>query len=163
MDKDIICDYENLYKAYKKAKCGKKFNGSSAKFQTMSLEGLHLLKEQLENQTYRMNPYNEFKVYEPKERVIKSCSFKDKVVQHCLCDNILHPRLESEFIKTNYAGQKGKGTHFGMYCLRDQMLEFYREHGLNGWILKCDIKKFFYQIDHEVLKDIVDYIFQTNM
>lgn len=159
MDKDIICDYENLYKAYKKAKCGKKFNGSSAKFQTMSLEGLHLLKEQLENQTYRMNPYNEFKVYEPKERVIKSCFFKDKVVQHCLCDNILHPRLASEFIKTNYAGQEGKGTHFGMDCLRDQMLEFYREHGLNGWILKCDIKKFFYQIDHEVLKDIVDYHF----
>lgn len=159
MDKDIICDYENLYKAYKKAKCGKKFNGSSAKFQTMSLEGLHLLKEQLENQTYRMNPYNEFKVYEPKERVIKSCFFKDKVVQHCLCDNILHPRLESEFIKTNYAGQDGKGTHFGMDCLRDQMLEFYREHGLNGWILKCDITKFFYQIDHDILKDIVDYHF----
>lgn len=159
MDKDIICDYENLHKAYKKAKCGKKFNGSSAKFQTMSLEGLHLLKEQLENQTYRMNPYNEFKVYEPKERVIKSCSFKDKVVQHCLCDNILHPRLASEFIETNYAGQEGKGTHFGMDCLRDQMLEFYREHGLNGCILKCDITKFFYQIDHEVLKDIVDYHF----
>lgn len=159
MDKDIICDYENLYKAYKKAKCGKKFNGSSAKFQTMSLEGLHLLKEQLENQTYRINPYNEFKVYEPKERVIKSCSFKDKVVQHCLCDNILHPRLASEFIKTNYAGQEGKGTHFGMDCLRDQMLEFYGKHGLNGWILKCDITKFFYKIDHEVLKDIVDYHF----
>lgn len=159
MDKDIICDYENLYKAYKKAKCGKKFNGSSAKFQTMSLEGLHLLKEQLENQTYRMNPYNEFKVYEPKERVIKSCSFKDKVVQHCLCDNILHPRLQIEFIKTNYAGQEGKGTHFGMDFLRDQMLDFYGEHGLNGWILKCDITKFFYQIDHEVLKDIVDYHF----
>lgn len=159
MDKDIICDYENLYKAYKKAKCGKKFNGSSAKFQTMSLEGLHLLKEQLENQTYRMNPYNEFKVYEPKERVIKSCSFKDKVIQHCLSDNILHPRLASEFIKTNYAGQESKGTHFGMDCLRDQMLEFYGKHGLNGWILKCDITKFFYQIDHEVLKDIVDYHF----
>lgn len=159
MDKDIICDYENLYKAYKQAKCGKKFNGSSAKFQTMSLEGLHLLKEQIENQTYRMNPYNEFKVYEPKERVIKSCSFKDKVVQHCLCDNILYPRLASEFIKTNYAGQDGKGTHFGMDCLRNQMLEFYGKHGLNGWILKCDIKKFFYQIDHEILKDIVDYHF----
>ena len=159
LDKDIICSYENLYKAYRKAKAGKGFNGSSARFQTMDLEGLHLLKEQLENQTYRMNPYNEFKVYEPKERVIKSCSFKDKVVQHCLCDNILHPRLADEFIKTNYAGQIGKGTHFGMDCLKEHILEFYREHGLDGWILKCDITKFFYQIDHEVLKDIVDYYF----
>lgn len=159
MDKDVICDYGNLYKAYKKAKSGKKHNSSTAKFEAMSLEGLHMLKEQLENQTYRMNPYNEFKVYEPKERVIKSCSFKDKVVQHCLCDNILLPRLKYEFIKTNYAGQLGKGTHFGMDCLKEHMLEFYNQHGLDGWILKCDITKFFYQIDHEVLKDIVDYYF----
>ena len=158
-DKDIICNFENLYKAYRKAKAGKGFNGSCAKFQSMSLEGLHLLKEQLENQTYRMNPYNEFKVYEPKERVIKSCSFKDKVVQHCLCDEILHPTLKSEFIRTNYAGQVGKGTHFGMDCLKEHMLKFYEMHGLDGWILKCDITKFFYQIDHDTLKDIVDYHF----
>lgn len=158
-DKNVICDFENLYKAYRKAKSGKGFNGSCAKFQAMSLEGLHLLKEQLENQTYRMNPYNEFNIYEPKERVIKSCSFKDKVVQHCLCDNILHPRLKDEFILTNDAGQIGKGTHFGMDCLKDQMLDFYSRNGLDGWILKCDITKFFYQIDHEILKDIVDYYF----
>ena len=162
MDKDIICDFGNLYKAYKKAKAGKGFNGSSAKFQTMNLEGLHILKEQLENQTYRMNPYNEFKVYEPKERVIKSCSFKDKVVQHCLCDNLLHIKLANEFIRTNYAGQIGKGTHFGMDCLKEQMLDYYNQHGIDGWILKCDITKFFYQIDHDILKDIVDYYFQDD-
>ena len=158
-DKSIICNFESLYRAYKKAKRGKSHNGSCAKFQLMSLEGVHLLKEQLENQSYRINPYNEFKVYEPKERVIKSCSFKDKVVQHCLCDEVLHPRLSKEFIRTNCAGQVGKGTHFGLYSLRDQMLEYYQRHGLDGWILKCDITKFFYQIDHEVLKDIVDYHF----
>ncbi|MFQ9078748.1 MAG: reverse transcriptase domain-containing protein, partial [Ruminococcus sp.] len=135
------------------------FNGSSARFQMMNLEGLHMLKEQLENQTYRVNPYNEFKVYEPKERVIKSCSFKDKVVQHCLCDNVLHKQLSDEFVRTNYAGQTGKGTHFGMDCLKEQMLEFYKQHGLDGWILKCDITKFFYQINHDILKDIVDYYF----
>lgn len=160
MDKEIICNFDNLYKAYKKAKRGKSHNGSCAKFQSMSLDGLHLLKEQLENQTYRISPYNEFKVYEPKERVIKSCSFKDKVVQHCLCDEILHPKLANEFIKTNYAGQKGKGTHYGMDCLKEHMISFYQIHGLDGWILKCDITKFFYQIDHEILKDIMDYHFE---
>lgn len=161
-DKSIIYSFENLYKAYRKAKAGKKHNGSCARFQIMSLEGVHGLKEQLENQTYRMAPYNEFKVYEPKERVIKSCSFKDKVVQHCLCDEILHPNLSREFIRTNYAGQIGKGTLFGMDCLKEQMLDFYEKHGLDGWILKCDITKFFYQIDHDVLKDIVDYYFQDD-
>lgn len=129
-DKSIICNFENLYRAYRKAKAGKGFNGSCARFQSMSIEGIHILKEQLENQTYRMNPYNEFKIYEPKERVIKSCSFKDKVVQHCLCDEILHPRLTKEFIRTNYAGQIGKGTLFGMECLKEHMVSFYQQYGL---------------------------------
>ena len=157
MDKDIICNFDNLYKAYKKAKRGKRHNSSVVKFQMMSLEGVHLLKEQLENQTYNMNTYNEFKVYEPKERIIKSCSFKDKVVQHCFCDNVLLPKLSSVFITDNYAGQIGKGTLFGMDRLKKHMTEYYSKHGVNGWILKCDISKFFYSIDHEVLKDIVDY------
>lgn len=159
MYKKIITDYENLYRAYKKAKAGKGFNGSAARFQMMTLEGVHMLKEQLENQTYKMAQYNEFNIYEPKERVIQSCSFKDKVVQHCLCDNVLHPVLSKEFIECNYAGQIGKGTHFGMDKLRDHMEEHYLRHGTEGWILKCDIKKFFYQINHEILKDIVDYHF----
>lgn len=159
-DKDVITDYQNLYLAYRKAKRNKRYNGSCAKFQTMTLEGLHMLKEQLEDQTYRMSPYNRFRIYEPKERIIESCSFKDKIVHHCICDNILHPKLEKQFIRTNYAGQKGKGTDFGRECLKSQMLEFYSRHGLGGWILKCDIRKFFYQIDHDVVKDIVDYYFQ---
>ena len=158
-DKNTICSFENLYRAYKRAKAGKGFNSSCARFQSMALEGVHMLKNQLEALEYAVSSYNEFKVYEPKERVIKSCTFKDKVVQHCLCDEVLHPKLSKEFIRTNYAGQIGKGTLFGMDCLREHMQIFYKAHGLNGWILKCDITKFFYQIDHEILKDIVDYHF----
>lgn len=157
--KDIICNYDNLYKSYKKAKAGKGFNSSTARFQLMTLEGVHALKEQLENQTYQMAQYNEFKIYEPKERVIKSCSFKDKVVQHCFCDYVLLPTLKNEFLLDNYAGQIGKGTLFGMDRLKEHMLDHYLKHGAEGWILKCDITKYFYSIDHEILKDIVDYHF----
>lgn len=158
-DKDIITDFENLYRAYKKAKRGKRFNYNTARFEDMALEGIHMLKEQLENQTYSMGKYNEFEIYEPKRRIIKSCTFKDKVVQHCFCDNVLLPRLKDVFILDNCAGQIGKGTHFGLDRLKEHTLGFYREHGLDGWILKCDIKKFFYSIDHEVLKRIVDKYF----
>ena len=159
MDKDIITDFGNLYRAYVKAKAGKRRNGSCAKFQTMSLDGLNLLRKQLLNETYSVSPYSQFMVYEPKERVIKSCSFKDKIVQHCLCDNILHPYLKNVFIRENVAGQTDKGTLFGMNVLKENMLDLFKEHGVDGWILKCDIRKFFYEIDHAVLNDIVDYYF----
>ena len=35
-------------------------------------------------------------------------------VQHSLCDNVLEPAFSRRFIRDNYAGQIGKGTHDGL-------------------------------------------------
>ena len=158
-DFEKVIDFENMYKAYRKAKCGKGYKKSSAKFNLMALDGINSLIEQLKNKTYTVSDYTEFKVYEPKERIIKTTSFKDKVVQHSLCDNVLLPRLQRIFIHDNCAGQKGKGTLFGLNRLSEQMQQFYKAHGLDGYILKCDITKFFYNISHEQLKSMVEYYF----
>ena len=66
MEKEIVANFENLYRSYKKVKSGKKFNSGTARFSNLSLEGVHLLKEQLESQTYTINPYNKFQIHEPK-------------------------------------------------------------------------------------------------
>ena len=158
-DFEKVVDFDNMYRAYRKSKCGKGFRKSSAKFNIMALDGINALIDQLKNKTYKVSAYNEFTVYEPKERVIKTTSFKDKVIQHSLCDNILLPRLKSVFIYDNCAGQKGKGTLFGLNRLSEQMKAFQCKYGYNGYILKCDISKFFYSISHEQLKDIVNYYF----
>ncbi len=161
-DFEKVIDFKNMYRAYRKSKCGKGFKKSSAKFNIMALDGINTLIEQLKNRTYQVSPYNEFKIYEPKERVIKTTSFKDKVVQHSLCDNVILPKLQEIFIYDNCAGQKGKGTLFGLDRLREQMRSFYKLYGCDGYILKCDISKFFYNISHEQLKDIVEYYFGYN-
>lgn len=158
-DFEKVIDFDNMYRAYRKAKCGKGFRKSAAKFNIAALDGINILIEQLKNKTYTISRYNEFKVYEPKERVIQTTSFKDKVVQHSLCDNVLLPKLQNVFIYDNCAGQKNKGTLFGLERLSSQMREFYKKYGINGYILKCDISKFFYNISHERLKDMVEYYF----
>ena len=158
-DFEKVVDFHNMYKAYRKAKCGKDFKKSSARFNLAALDGVNALISQLRNKTYTVSGYNEFKVYEPKERLIQTTSFKDKVVQHCLCDNVIMPRLERVFILDNCAGQKGKGTLLGLDRLSDQMEEFHSKYGFDGYILKCDITKYFYNISHRQLKDIVSYHF----
>ncbi len=158
-DFERVVDFNNMYKAYRRSKRGKGFRKSSAKFNVMALDGINRLISQLKDKTYQVAKYNEFKVYEPKERIIQTTSFKDKVVQHSLCDNVFLPKLQEIFILDNCAGQKGKGTLFGLNRLSEKMQEFYKEHGFNGYILKCDIRKFFYNISHEQLKDIVEYHF----
>lgn len=158
-DFEKVIDFQNMYKAYRKSKSGKGFKKSSAKFSATALDGVNSLIEQLKSKTYKISEYTEFKVYEPKERVIMTTSFKDKVVQHSLCDNVILPRLEKVFIYDNCAGQKGKGTLFGLDRLAIQMKAFYKRYGFKGYILKCDISKFFYNISHRQLKDIVEYWF----
>ncbi len=158
-DFEKVIDFQNMYRAYRKAKCGKGYKKSSARFALAALDGVHTLIKQLKDKTYRVSGYNEFKVYEPKERIIQTTSFKDKVVQHSLCDNVIMPRLQRVFVYDNCAGQKGKGTLFGLDRLSEQMQRFHRKYGMAGYILKCDITKFFYNISHDQMKDIVRYHF----
>lgn len=157
-DFEKITDFNNLYKAYKKAKSGKGYKQSSAKFESMALYGIHRLKKLLEDREYKVLNYNEFYVYEPKKRLIKAAAFRDKIVQHSLCDNVLLPKLMDVFIRNNFAGQIGKGTLFGLNTLKADMVNFYNQYGISGYILKADITKFFYTIDHNILKGILrDY------
>lgn len=157
-----VADFGNLYKAYKKSKSGKGFSKSSQRFQVAALDGIHQIKRRLETKTYEVGKYNEFIIYEPKERIIKAGSFVDKIVQHSLCDNVLIPILRTEFIQTNYAGQENKGTLYGLECLKSHMYLACQKYGYDCWIVKADISKFFYNIDHDILKDMVRYFVKND-
>ncbi len=161
-DFEKVTSFENLYKAYRRAKRGKGYRQSSAKFNLMALDGVNRLKELLVTRQYAIGEYTEFKVYEPKERLIKAGKFQDKIVQHSLCDNVLCPRLSEVFIRNNFAGQIGKGTLFGLNALKQDMLDYNLKHGESGYILKGDITKFFYTIDHDVLKRILRNYFDDD-
>lgn len=152
-----ITDFGSLYKAYKKSKSGKGHSKGKAKFEVCAIDGLYQIKRMLETKNFEVSNYNRFTIYEPKERIIEAGAFKDKIVQHSLCDNVLLPLLKQEFILTNYAGQIGKGTLYGLDCLKAHMYLAYCKYGYDCWIVKADVSKFFYNIDHNILKNIVRY------
>ena len=156
-DFEKVCDFGNIYQAFKDAKRGKGYSKSRARFSASALDGVYQIMRRLETKTYQISPYHELIVKEPKERLVMAGAFKDNIVQHSLCDNVLLPKLEDEFILTNYAGQKNKGTHFGLDCLKSHMYLAYCKYGSDCWIFKADITKFFYNINHDTLKDIVGY------
>lgn len=150
-----IHDFSNLYQAYKDSIKGKRWKNATARFEINALAELKKLQHSLETGTYKLGPYNVFRIFEPKERTIKSIRFKHKVVQRSLCDNVLEPAFEKTFIYDNYACRKGKGTHAGLDRTSEFLRRHYRMHGLDGWVLKCDIEKYFDSIDHEILKLVI--------
>jgi hypothetical protein len=174
---NTVADFISLYRAYRKTMLGKKDKAAAIRYHNDYIGNLFELSEQLKNRTYKMGRYNHFKVYEPKERDVLSISFRDKVVLHSLCDNLLEPLFCKGFITDNYANQKGKGMHYGIYRLEKFMRSYFlkrkgrreaecrakhipmprvKEYDYHqGWIIKGDIRKYFYSIDHGVLLEII--------
>lgn len=161
-----------LYAAYKKTRCGKRDNPTAMRYRMEAVERTDDLAKRLQRREYTFGPYYPFKVYEPKERLVLAIDFEGKVVQHSLCDNVLEPCFARRFIRDNYAGQRGKGTHDGLDRLAGAMRHYFfsrkaadeaarRAAGLpyrpmeewdyaDGWVLKGDFSKFFYTLLHRI-------------
>lgn len=145
--------FENVYNAYLYTRNGKRDKQCVINYELHSLEATNYLTNKLQNRSYKLGDYFEFKVYEPKERIVKAPPFRDRVVQRCICEQILLPAIDKRLIYDTYACRIDKGTHAGLYRLEDFLRKHYIKHGAEGWIIKGDISKYFYSIDHEILKE----------
>jgi len=150
-----LTDFTNLYQAHLLTRLGKHHKADVIRFETNLGYNLAMLSSMLEENTYLPLKYYHFKVFEPKERDIHALRYPDRVVQRCLCDQVLLPIIEPRLIFDNAACRKGKGTHFSINRLSGFLREHYVQHGLNGYVLKCDIRKYFQNIDHGVLKHLL--------
>ena len=160
---DAMLDFQNMYRAYKRAAAGKRGNEEVVCFELDLSRNLWEIIRQMEDKTYRVGGYHRFMVYDPKERRIEALSFRDRVVQHCLCDNILKPYFEDRLIYDNAACREGKGTDFARDRLTGFLREHYRKHKAKGYILKYDIWHYFDSIDHEILKGMLSGIPDRNV
>lgn len=147
-----IYQFENLYRAYKLTARGKRGKAEVVNFELNLANSLWSLHDELKHGTYRPSAYRRFIIYDPKQREIQSLPFRDRVVQNSLCDNVLREWFENRLIYDCAACRKGKGTHFGMDRLSFFMRDYYREKGTTGYVLKCDVRKYFESIHHDVLK-----------
>ena len=61
-------------------------------------QDLWQLHYELKYKKYTINGYRKFMIYEPKEREIQAIPYRDRIVQHSLCDNLLIPTLEKQLL-----------------------------------------------------------------
>ena len=100
---------------------------------------------------YKVSDYNIFLIRDPKYRIIMSQKMNDKIINHVMADYLIQV-LDSCLIDTNVATRKNKGTHYGMRYLKKYLNEL---KGNTIYALKFDISKYFYNIDHKILKQML--------
>ena len=138
-----VASLENLALAARAARRGKSRRPDVDEYHRREESHILTLREALLNGSWRPGEYREFVVHEPKRRLIRAAPYADRVAHHALC-RMLEPLLARRFIASTFSCQKGKGTTAARECVR-KLVNRHR------YVLKCDIRKFFESIDHEIL------------
>jgi hypothetical protein len=142
-----IADGENLRLAFWKAAKGKRGKADCMAFQERLEENLAALRAELLAGEVPVGNYHYFRVHDPKERLICTASFRERVLHHALM-NVCEPVLERAAVFDSYACRKGKGRLRAM----DRAQGYARTH---RWFLKMDIRKYFDSIHHEALRQLL--------
>lgn len=144
---DIIDIYEN--EVAKNTKNKRKVY----QFEKNKMQNIEYIYQTLQNENYNGGRYNIFLVKHPKYRVVMSLNMRDKVINHYFTRHILMPKLTKYLDERNVATRKGMGTQAGLNYVK-KYLEKNKKYEI-FYILKIDISKYFYSIDHQVLKDML--------
>ncbi len=112
------------------------------------------LQRDLAGKIYRHGTYQPFKISDPKPRDIHKAIVRDRLVHHAIY-RILYPYFDRQFIFDSYSCRLNKGTHRAINRFREFDYKVSRNQTQTTWVLKCDIRKFFASVDHNVLKEVL--------
>ncbi len=146
--------FGKLLEAHKRSRAHKAYKNEVIKFEINLENNIINLLNNIKNKKYHLGKYYNFKVYEPKERLIKALPYVDRIVHQWYIEEFIKPYIVPKFINTTFACLVDKGTHKAVESVQNQMREFKRNYG-DFWVLKCDIRKFFYSINPYILFDIM--------
>jgi len=153
-----IISLENLFAAWQEFIRGKRNKPDVQKFSVNLIDNILQLHEELVNKTYKHGGYEQFNISDPKPRQISKASVRDRLVHHAVYW-ILYPFFDKTFIYDSYSCRVDKGTHRAIRRFRAMFLEVSNYNRKTCWVLKLDIKKFFANIDHDILLGILkEYI-----
>lgn len=145
---DKIYSIENLILADKFARKKKQNQPSVREFDKEREAKIIQLHDMLKNKTYKTSEYKIFPVWEPKERWVYRLPYWPDRIAHWAAMIHLAPMFTACFTSHSYSCIKGKGIHPLSYDLRRVLKDVEN----TKFCLKIDIKKFFPNINHNILK-----------
>lgn len=151
---DELISKENLIDAFFRFRAGKKSKTDILEFSLKLPKEIDKLHFDLKNKTYKHGAYKHFIVNDPKRRDIHKASVRDRVVHH-LIYSALYPYFDNLFIYDSYSCRLHKGTYKAISRMKEFTRKASKDYQRPIYVLKCDIRKFFANIDQKRLMDIL--------
>src|ERR1035437_1233000 len=160
---DTITTTEKLLKSWQEFLHDKKDRKDVILFQAKLMDNIFDLQNDLKNKIYTHGVYYAFNISDPKPRIIHKATVRDRLLHHLIYQE-LYEYFDSKFIHDSYSCRLEKGTHKAINRFRDFFRKVSRNNTKTCFVLKCDIRKFFANIDHDILKTILSKcLFDTDI
>jgi RNA-directed DNA polymerase len=141
---------ENLFLSWREFKKGKTKRKDVLEFEFNLEDNIFQLYQELKIKTYKHSKYSSFYVQDPKLRHIHKAEVRDRIVHH-LISKYLNQIYDKTFIFDSCSCRLNKGMHKAVNRLKQFSLKQSKNNKINFYALKCDIKRFFDSIDHNIL------------
>lgn len=146
-----MCSMDNLRLAEKKARRNKSHQPGVKEFDKNPEGNLLLLHESLINNTYKTSEYSVFLIHEPKEREVFKLPYNPDRIAHHAAMLVLEKIFVSTFTSFTYACLKKRGIKGATFALREAL----KDKEATTYCLKLDIKKFYPNVNHDILKALL--------
>lgn len=156
---DVLINYDLIKQSYKEVMKNIVHKNKIMNFDLFYSENISKIYDEIKNKRYKHVQYSIFLITDPKYRIVMSESVQDKVVNHMVTNAILNPVLSKKLIEENVATRKNKGTKAGFDYTKKYFLKYMNKYE-KFYILKFDITKYFYNINHEILKEMMRSIYK---
>ena len=150
---DII-SLENLLGAWREFVKGKRKRLDVQEFSLRLMDNIISLHNDLQTKTYHHDGYRAFGISDPKPRNIHKASVRDRLLHRAVYRK-LYPFFDRTFIADSFSCRNEKGTHKAINRFRTFVWKVSKNNTKSCWVLKCDIRKFFANIDHGILLRIL--------
>ena len=151
---ESIISTRNLFEAWEIFKHNKRNRPDVEAFEKNIEREIFKLAHELRGRHYRHGPYRGFWIRDPKLRRIHKATVRDRVLHHAIF-KILSPVFEPTFIPASFSCRVDKGTHKGVKYLAQALRAVSKNEANQCFVLKCDVRKFFDTIDHDILLDLL--------
>ncbi|KKR03899.1 MAG: RNA-directed DNA polymerase (Reverse transcriptase) [Parcubacteria group bacterium GW2011_GWF2_39_13b] len=151
---DKIISPENLFLAWGNFKIGKQKKKDVQRFEWELEKNIFRLHRGLRGRSYRHSGYKSFYVRDPKQRHIHKAEVRDRILHHAVF-SVLNPIFEPTFISHSFSCRIDKGAHKGVLAVEKMIRKETQNYFRPCYILKCDIRKFFATVNHEILVNIL--------
>ncbi|NMC64259.1 MAG: hypothetical protein GYA55_13935 [SAR324 cluster bacterium] len=147
---DQITSIENIFLSWFSFRRGKRQRLDMQMYERHLEDNLFLLHTDLRSAKYRHGEYSSFTVHDPKCRIIRKATIRDRFVHH-LVHEALYTAFDSSFIAQSFSARRGKGTHAAVSALQEGVRRVSCNFTRECWALQCDVCKFYNSVNHVIL------------